>query len=100
MSHRTVEIGVRLAIGAQRGEVLLMILRESLLLAGIGVAIGLPLAVVASRLLRAMLFGVTPHDWLTFAGALLIVIVVAVSAAFFPARRAASTDPMQALRTE
>ncbi len=100
VSHRTVEIGVRLAIGAQRGEVLLMILRESLLLAGIGVAIGLPLAVVASRLLRAMLFGVSPHDWLTFAGALLIVMLVAVSAAFFPARRAASTDPMQALRTE
>ena len=100
VSHRTVEIGVRLAVGAQRGEVLLMVLRESLLLAGIGVAIGLPLAVVASRLLRAMLFGVTPHDWLTFAGALVIVVVVAVSAAFFPARRAASTDPMQALRTE
>jgi predicted lysophospholipase L1 biosynthesis ABC-type transport system permease subunit len=100
VSHRTVEIGVRLAVGAQRGEVLLMILRESLLLAGIGIAIGLPLAVVASRLLRAMLFGVTPYDWLTFGGSLLMVVLVAVSAAFFPARRAASTDPMQALRTE
>ena len=55
---------------------------------------------MASRLLRAMLFGVTPYDWVTFAGSLLIVVVVAVSAAFFPARRAASTDPMQALRTE
>ena len=100
VSHRTVEIGVRLAVGAQRGEVLLMVLRESLVLAGIGIAIGLPLAVVASRLLRAMLFGVTPYDWLTFAASLLIVLLVAVSAAFFPARRAASTDPMQALRTE
>jgi ABC-type antimicrobial peptide transport system permease subunit len=100
VSHRTVEIGVRLAVGAQRGEVLRMVLRESLLLAGIGIGIGLPLAVGASRLLRAMLFGVTPNDVLTFAGAFLIVVVVAVSAAFFPARRAASTDPMQALRTE
>ena len=100
VSHRTIEIGVRLAVGARRGEVLLMVLRESLVLAGIGVAIGLPLAVVASRLLRAMLFGVNPYDWMTFAGSLLIVLAVALSAAFFPARRAASTDPMQALRTE
>jgi predicted permease len=100
VSHRTVEIGVRLAVGAQRGEVLRMILCESLVLAAGGVALGLPLAVLASRLLRAMLFGVTPNDVLTFAGALLVVIVVAASAAFFPARRAASTDPMQALRTE
>ena len=100
VSHRTVEIGVRLAVGAQRGEVLLMVLRESLMLACVGIAIGLPLAVLASHLLRAMLFGITPHDWVTFAGSLLIVVAVAVSAAFFPARRAASTDPMQALRTE
>lgn len=100
VSHRTVEIGVRLAVGAQRGEVLMMVLRESLVLAGVGVAIGFPLAVVASRLLRAMLFGITPNDWLTFAGALVMVMLVALSAAFFPARRAASTDPMQALRNE
>jgi predicted permease len=100
VSHRTVEIGVRLAVGAQRREVLQMVLRESLILAGVGIAVGLPLAVVASRLLRAMLFGVTSHDWLTFAGALLTVMVVALSAALFPALRAASTDPMQALRTE
>ena len=100
MSHRAVEIGVRLAVGAQRREVLLMVLRESLVLASVGIAIGLPLAMVTSRLLRAMLFGVSPNDWLTFAGALLAVVAVALSAAFFPALRAASTDPMQALRTE
>src|SRR6185312_10404591 len=76
VSHRTVEIGVRLAVGAQRGEVLLMVLRESLILASLGVAIGLPLAVLASHLLRAMLFGVTPNDWLTFAVALLTVMTV------------------------
>ena len=100
VSHRTVEIGVRLAVGAQRSEVLLMVLRESLILASIGIALGLPLAVGASRLMNAMLFGVSPHDWLTFAGALAAVVVVALSASFFPALRAASTDPMQALRTE
>ena len=100
VSHRTVEIGVRLAVGAQRSEVLLMVLRESLILASIGIALGLPLAVGASRLMNAMLFGVSPHDWLTFAGALAAVVVVALSASFFPALRAASTDPMQPLRTE
>jgi predicted permease len=100
VSHRTVEIGIRLAIGAQRGEVLWMVLRESLLLAGIGIVLGLPLALVASRLLRAMLFNVSPNDFLTFAAALLAVVAVALAAAFFPARRAASLDPMQTLRTE
>ena len=77
-----------------------MVLRESLILASIGIAIGLPLAVLASRLLRAMLFGVGPNDWLSFAGALLAVVIVAIAAAFVPARRAASTDPTEALRTE
>jgi len=100
VSHRTVEIGIRLAIGAQRVEVLWMVLRESLVLAGFGIVIGLPLAVLTSRLLRAMLFGVGPNDVLTFAGALLAVVVVALAAALFPARRAAGTDPMEALRTE
>ncbi len=100
VSHRTVEIGVRLAVGAQRREVLWMVLRESLILASVGIAIGLPLAVLASRLLRAMLFGVGPNDWLSFAGALIAVVVVAIAAAFVPARRAASTDPMEALRNE
>jgi len=100
VSNRTVEIGVRLAVGAQRGEVLRMVLRESLMLAAVGIVIGLPLALLASRLLRAMLFGVGPNDWLTFAGALLAVVMVAVAAAFVPARRAAGTDPMQALRAE
>jgi predicted permease len=100
VSHRTVEIGIRLAIGAQRREVLWMVLRESLVLAGIGMVIGLPLAVLASRLLRAMLFGVGPNDALSFAVALLAVVAVALAAALFPACRAAGTDPMEALRTE
>jgi predicted permease len=100
VSHRTVEIGIRLAVGAQRAEVLWMILRESLVMAVAGIVIGLPLAVLASRLLRAMLFGVSPNDVLTFAGAVIAVLAVALAAALFPARSAAGTDPMEALRTE
>jgi predicted permease len=100
VSNRTREIGVRLAVGAQRGQVLWMILKESLVLAAIGIGIGLPLAVASSRLLRTMLFGVAPSDVITFAGALLAVTIVAVAASLIPARRAASVDPMRALRTE
>jgi predicted permease len=100
VSHRTVEIGVRLAVGAQRGQVLWMVLRESLLIAALGLGIGLPLAVMTSRLLRSMLFGVGPNDPLVFVAALVAVAVVALAASLIPARRAASIDPMMALRTE
>ena len=100
ISHRTVEIGVRLAVGAQRRQVLWMVLRESLVLVAIGVGVGLPLAVMMARLLRSMLYGVGPGDLLTFAGALVAVTVVAIAASLVPAQRAASTDPMSALRTE
>jgi predicted permease len=100
VSHRTVEIGVRLAVGAQRPQVLWMVLRESITLAAIGIAIGLPLAIATSRLLSAMLFGVTPNDTLSFAGALAALLIVVLAASLFPARRAAGTDPMQALRME
>jgi predicted permease len=100
VNNRTVEIGVRLAVGAQREQVLWMILRESLVVAAIGVGVGLPLALMTSRLLRSMLFGVGPNDPLTFVGALVAVIVVALAASLIPARRAASIDPMKALRAE
>jgi ABC-type antimicrobial peptide transport system permease subunit len=100
VDNRTVEIGVRLTVGAQREQVLWMILRESLVVAAIGVGVGLPLALMTSRLLRSMLFGVGPNDPLTFVGALVAVIVVALAASLIPARRAASIDPMKALRAE
>ena len=100
VNHRTVEIGVRLAVGAQREQVVWMILRESVLVAALGAGIGLPLAVITSRLLRSMLFSIGPNDPLTFVGALVAVTLVALAASFIPARRAASTDPMRALRTE
>jgi len=100
VSHRTVEIGVRLAVGAQRQQVLWMILRESLLIAALGVGIGLPVAVMTSRLLRSMLFGVGPNDPLVLAATLAVVTLVALAASLIPARRAAGIDPMAALRTE
>jgi predicted permease len=100
VSRRTMEIGVRMALGAHRQRVLWMFLRESAWLAAMGIVIGLPAAFFIARLLESMLFGVSVHDPLSFAGALLGVLVVAALAAWLPARRAASVDPMQALRME
>ena len=100
VSRRTVEIGVRMAVGAQKGEVLWMVLREGLILAAAGVIIGVPAALLASRLLRSMLFGLEPSDPLTFAGAIVGVVLVTVFASAIPARRAASVQPIQALRME
>jgi predicted permease len=100
VSRRTMEIGVRMALGAQRRSVLWMVFRESVWLAAFGIAIGLPLAWFSSRLLGSMLFGITTRDPLAFAAALLGVVLVAGASALIPARRAASVDPMQALRME
>ena len=77
-----------------------MILRESLVVAAMGVGVGSPIAFLTSRLLRSMLFGVGPNDPLTFVGALVAVTLVALAASLIPARNAASIDPMKALRAE
>jgi predicted permease len=100
VSRRTAEIGVRMALGAQRRQVLWMVLRESLAVALAGVIVGLPLAVAATRLLRSTLFGLGPGDPLSFLAALIGMTLVTFVASLIPARRAASVDPMQALRTE
>jgi ABC-type antimicrobial peptide transport system permease subunit len=89
-----------MALGAQREQVLWMVLRESLGVSLAGVALGLPLSYAAARLLRSMLFGLEPGDPLTFVVALLGITLVAVIAGLIPARRAASVDPMIALRWE
>jgi putative ABC transport system permease protein len=97
---RTSEIGLRMALGAQPGDVLRLIVGASFRLMLVGVAIGALGGFGASRLIQEMLFGITPTDAVAFALAACLMLSVAVAAAFFPARRALKTDPMVALRTE
>jgi len=100
VSRRTSEIGVRMALGAQRSGVLWMILRENLLVTAVGIAAGLPLAIGSAQLMRSMLFGVVPGDLLSFICAFFVVLVVALIAGAIPARRAMRVDPIVALRYE
>jgi ABC-type antimicrobial peptide transport system permease subunit len=100
VSRRTAEIGVRMALGAQRRQVLWMILRESLGVSLGGVLLGLPLAVAGARVLRSMLFGLGPGDPFAYAGATLGLAAVVLGASLIPARRATQVDPMVALRHE
>jgi predicted permease len=98
--QRTTEIGVRLALGAQAHTVLWMILRESLMLLGVGIALGLPLAFVGAKGIRDQLFGLSATDPLTFVSAMAVVSGMTVLATWIPARRAAKVDPLIALRYE
>jgi predicted permease len=100
VNRRSREIGIRMALGAERGQVLRLVLGQGLALAAIGAGIGLVASFVAMRFLSTMLYGVRPTDPITFAGSSAVVILVALAASWIPARRAASIDPMQALRTE
>lgn len=100
VGRRTSEIGVRRALGAQRQQVLWMILRESLVVTAVAIVAGVPLAIAGSRLMRSMLFGVQPGDMISFLLALFGVILVALAASIIPARRAAALDPAVALRHE
>ena len=100
VERRTSEIGVRLALGSTRSAVLRLVLKETLLLISVGGMIGLALSIAAMHLAISFLFGLSPEDPATIGGALLLLLLVSVAAGFFPAWRAASIDPMQALRTE
>jgi len=100
VARRTREIGIRMALGAGQGSVVWMVLRETLTLAGIGVAIGLAGAYGVTRLIQAQLFGVEPTDLLTMAAASLGIAAVTTLAGYIPARRATGIDPMSALRWE
>ena len=100
VARRTAEIGVRMALGAERGRILLMILFEVSLLVIVGIVVGLPLAWMAARLLSHQLYELSPHDPLTLAGSVAAIVAITLLAGYVPARRASKVDPMVALRYE
>lgn len=100
VSQRTHEIGVRMALGAQRGDVLRLVVRHGLFLTGIGLVIGLGLAFGAAQLLSSLLYGIRPTDPTTFIGVALLLCAIVLLACYIPARRATRVDPLIALRYE
>jgi predicted permease len=100
VNQRRAEIGIRMALGASRGQVLVMVMRESLLVLALGLAAGIPLTLLATRSLKSMLYQISPLDPVVFGLAIAVLALVSGCAALAPARRAASVEPMQALRME
>jgi len=100
VANRTNEIGIRLALGAQPGQVRGMILRESTWLALAGIVVGVGAALALARVVKSMLYGIQPYDPVTFGAGVLILMAVALAAGWVPARRAAGVQPMEALRHE
>jgi ABC-type antimicrobial peptide transport system permease subunit len=98
--QRTQEIGIRMALGAQRNDILRLVLSQGLRMTVAGLAAGVAISLAATQLLRAQLLGVAPTDVLTYASVALLLSLVAIAACYIPARRAAKLDPMVALRYE
>jgi ABC-type antimicrobial peptide transport system permease subunit len=100
VARRTREIGIRMALGAERGRVLWLVLKEVAVMAAVGIATGLAAALWLTRQVRSELFGLSPNDPITLAVATVMLAFVALAAGYVPARRATAIDPMVALRTE
>jgi len=100
VTQRTHEIGVRMALGAQPANVLRMVIREGMLLAGMGIVAGVGGALALGRVLQSLLFEIKPTDPATFVGVSIALALVAFAACYMPARRAMRVDPMVALRYE
>ncbi len=100
VAQRTHELGVRTALGATRTDVFTLVVRQGLVLALLGVAIGIPAAVGLTRVIASQLFGVTPTDPATLAAAAVMFVSIALLACSIPARRATTVDPLAALRAE
>lgn len=100
VARRTSEIGLRMALGANRSNVVALVLKKALLLVVLGLAIGVPVSLLGGRLMSAQLYGVRTYDPLTLAGSILVLCAFAALAGFIPARRASTIEPMNALRTD
>jgi ABC-type antimicrobial peptide transport system permease subunit len=100
VSQRTREIGIRMALGAQGGRVITLIVRQAMILVAAGVAAGTALALMLSQTMSRMLFSVTPTDPVTFASVAALLVAVALFASYLPARRATRVDPIVALRSQ
>jgi ABC-type antimicrobial peptide transport system permease subunit len=98
--RRSHEIGIRLALGATRGDVLRLVVGHGMALAAAGIALGLAAAWAVTQLLRGLLFGVSPHDPATFAAIAALLAAVAFAASYVPGRRATRVDPVETLRAE
>jgi ABC-type antimicrobial peptide transport system permease subunit len=98
--RRTQEIGIRVALGASSQTVIWMVIRDAIILVVLGLSVGLPLALGLSRYVQSLLFGLKPMDALSLSGVILIMTVMALTAAILPARRAIRVDPLTALRYE
>ena len=100
VARRTNEIGIRMALGAERRDVLQLVMRESMILVVTGVLLGVAGAVAASRLIASLLFGLAPVDPATMGGAVVVMVLLSAIAGYLPARRASRVDPMVSLRYE
>jgi putative ABC transport system permease protein len=100
VAQRTRELAIRIALGATNGDVVALVLKRGITLTAIGLAVGIPAALILSRSLGALLYGVTAADLTTYVGVTLMLTLIAVAASYLPARRATRVDPAVALRSE